>query len=224
LKLASVFAGAFALAALASGQQANATTVNVAFSAPGLSGSLLLTYGSATDATYSTAYELTGISGTFSDSNNGLNIVNEAVTALVPVNHATPESTNLLAPHDFSKFSVASGTAHGSLSYDNLFWPGGSPQTATSYPPHGGFLDIYGLLFGISNGDVVNFWSDGVTTGTTPAYGVTVATSATVLDSNFNGVNVPEPGSFALLGAGLVLLAGVSVGSKGWQRKATPGT
>jgi hypothetical protein len=129
-----------ALAGLISGMasQARATTVSVSFSGPGVSGALVLTYGAATDAKYPNAYEVTGITGVFSDSNNGLNIVNVPVSSLVPINHATPEPTNLLAPNDFSKFAVASGLPalnNGFLTYDNLFWPGGSPQTASDYPP-----------------------------------------------------------------------------------------
>ncbi len=50
---------------------------------------------------------------------------------------------------------------NGFLTYDNLFWPGGSPPTATDYPIGGGFLDIYGLLFDIGDGRVVNFWNNG---------------------------------------------------------------
>ena len=52
---------------------------------------------------------VTGISGTFSDSNNGLNIVNAPIGPLEPIKHDTPESTNLLAPNDFSRFAVAAG-------------------------------------------------------------------------------------------------------------------
>jgi hypothetical protein len=114
--------------------QARATTVGINFSGPGVSGALELTYGAATDAKYPNAYEVTGISGTFSDSNNGLNIVNAPVGSLVAITHDTPEPTNLLAPNDFSRFAVASGLPlinNGFLTYTNLFWPGGSPQVAS---------------------------------------------------------------------------------------------
>ena len=188
--------------------QARATTVDVTFSGPGVSGALVLTYGAAADAKYPNAYEVTGISGTFSDSNNGLNIVNAPVGSLVAINHATPEATNLLAPNDFSRFAVASGLPvqnNGFLTYDNLFRPGGSPQTASDYPPHGGFLDIYGLMFNIDGNEVVDFWSNGVTAGTAD-YGVAVATAAQALDYVGGGVSasVPEPTSLWLFGAGLI--------------------
>jgi hypothetical protein len=189
--------------------QAGATTVGVHFSGPGVSGALVLTYGSATDAKYPKAHEVTGISGTFSDTNNGLNIVNVPVGPLVPINHAIPEPGNLLAPHDFSRFAVASGLPannHGFLTYDNLFWPGGSPQTATDYKPHGGFLDIYGLMFNIGGGTVVDFWSNGIISGRTADYGVAVATSAQSLNYVSGGVSAsaPEPASLWLLATGLL--------------------
>lgn len=196
--------------------QANASTFDFSFTGPGVSGTVDVTYGTATDAKYPQAFEVTGISGTFSDSNNGLGIVNAPIGPLEPIKHDTPDPTNLLAPHDFSRFAVASGLAHGSLSYDNLYYPGGSPQTASSYPPHGGFLDIYGLLFDIGGGRVVDVWSNGDAsgTGTGPIYGVAVATHETSLDY-VSGVSVtPEPGALGLLGSGLL-------GMMVWRRRAS---
>jgi hypothetical protein len=183
-----------------------AGTFDFTFTGSGVSGTIQLTYGSATDGKYPQALEVTGISGVFSDSNGGLNIVNAPVGPLVPLNHAAPEPSNLLAPDDFSKFAVSSGLPHGSLSYDNLFWPGGSPQTATSYPPHGGFLDIYGLLFEIGGAQVVNVWSNGEGPGGID-YGVGVATADKALDYVGGGVVItPEPGPLALLGTGLAAM------------------
>jgi hypothetical protein len=197
--------------------QAAANTFAFNFNGPGVSGTIDLTYGAATDAKYPQAFEVTGISGTFSDSNNGLNIVNAPIGLLVPINHAAPEAANLRAPNDFSKFAVAAGLPaqnNGSLSYDNLYYPGGSPQTASDYPPHGGFLDIYGLMFNIGGGRVVNFWSNGVfsETGTGPAdYGVAVATQDTALDYVSGGVAaVPEPSTYAFMLAGLGVLGWVT--------------
>jgi PEP-CTERM motif-containing protein len=197
------------LLALAAGQ-ARAATANVTFNGPGVSGALVLTFGAATDAKYPQAYEVTGISGTFSDSNNGLNIINAPVLGLVPINRATPEPDNLLAPKDFSRFAVATGLPpdnNGFLTYDNLLWPSGSPQTATDYPFSGGFLDIYGLMFDIGGGRVVDFWSNGDTGGGVD-YGVAVATTAVSLDYVSGGVSaaaaIPEPGSLWLLAGGLL--------------------
>ncbi len=202
------------LGTMASGATgARGSTVDFNFVGHGVSGALVLTYGLATDSIYPDAFEFTGISGTFTDTNNGLNIINAPVGPLVAVTHDAPEPGNLLAPHDFSKFAVASGLPddnHGFLTYDNLFWPGGSPQTATDYPPHGGLLDIYGLMFSIPGGVVVDLFSNGAGPNGIGDYGVGVATASTALDYVGSGVSVPEPGSAWLLGGGLLgLLAGI---------------
>lgn len=196
--------------------EANASTVDFSFAGPGVNGAVQLTYGAATDAKYPQAFEVTGITGTFSDSNNGLNIVNAPVGSLQPITHDAPEATNLLAPHDFSRFAVATGLSaesNGFLTFDNLFYPGGSPQTASDYPFHGGVLDIYGLMFDIGGGRVVDVWSNGdmSQTGAGPIdYGVGLATQDTALDYVGGGVSVnvgaatPEPSALYLLGSGLL--------------------
>lgn len=200
---------------------ANASTFNFSFAGPGVNGTVELTYGTAADAKYPQAFEVTGISGTFSDSNNGLNIVNAPIGSLQAIKHDTPEPDNLLAPNDFSRFAVAAGLGpqnNGFLTYDNLYWPGGSPATASDYPLHGGFLDIYGLLFDIGGGRVVDIWSNGNITGTAPFdYGVGVATSATALDYVSDGVTAaatPEPSALALVACGLL-------GMLVWRRRTT---
>ena len=196
--------------------QASAATFDFNFAGPGVFGSITLTYGVGTDAKYPQAFEVTGITGTFTDSNNGLNIVNEAILGLEPINHATPEAANLLAPNDFSKFAVAAGLPadnHGSLSYDNLFYPGGSPQTASDYTFHGGFFDIYGLMFHISGDRVVNLWSFGDFSGVGAIpieYGIAVATKDNALDYTGGVAAVPEPSTYILLAGGL-LLAGLRI-------------
>ena len=206
-KCSGFLAGLVLTFGLAEGAQASTVTLDL--TGPGVSGSLLLTYGSATDARYPAAYEVTGISGTFSDANNGLAIVDAPVGDLVPITHATPQSDNLLAPYDFSRFAVAAGLPadnHGFLTFDNLYYPGGSPQTASDYPVHGGVLDIYGLLFGIGGDRVVDLFSFGAGPDGIASYGVGVASPAMSLDY-VGGVTVaaiPEPDSRWLLAGGLL--------------------
>jgi hypothetical protein len=196
--------------------QTQASTFDFTFSGPGVSGVVDLTYGAATDAKYSNAFEVTGISGTISDSNNGLNIVDAAIVSLQPITRDTPEATNLLAPDDFSRFAVATGldpVSNGFLTFDNLLWPDGSPQTASDYPLGGGFLDIYGLMFNIGGGTVVDLWSNGDVNGPGEIadYGVAVANAQTSLDYVGGGVvahssESPEPGPLVLFVIGLFMV------------------
>jgi hypothetical protein len=196
--------------------QASATTFETTFSGGGVSADVVLTFGSTVDSKYGQAFEVTDISGTFSDANIG--IANATIGPLVTINHSPPESTNMLAPGDFSRFAVAMGLPdenHGFLTFDNLYWPGGSPQTATDYPGAGGFLDIYGLLFNIGQGRVVDIYSNGIfgPPGSAPIeYGVAVAMPDHSLDYVADGVSasavsaVSEPGNAVLVLAGLGIL------------------
>ena len=198
--------------------QAKASTFTFDFAGSGVSGAITVTYGAATDTKVTTGHVVNGVTGTYSDSNLGLNIVNAAITGLVPINPTAPDSTNFLAPADFSRFTASGLDSVGdmppapgapaptSLSYDNLFYPGGSPGVATDYPFGGGVLDIYGLIFALNNGDVVNLWSNGVPPGGSLSYGAAVVngTNNQALDYESAGVQVtPEPSSLALIAGGL---------------------
>ncbi len=187
---------------------AHASPLTLNFAGPGVSGHLVVAYGSSADATYPQAFKATGVSGTLTDTNNGLTLVDAAITGLVPIAPTAPEVTNLLAPADFSKFLIAAGSAFGDYSYDNLVWPTGSVQTATDYAVFGGFLDIYGLLFTIDGGYTVNFWSNG-DSGSGVDYGVGVATAALQYDYVSTGVTLVPEIDPAGMGSVLALVAGV---------------
>jgi hypothetical protein len=214
-KLHAVSAILLLMALLAGSANANTHTFTV--TGPGVDATIQLTYATATDAKYPNAYEITGVSGWFTDTHNGLNIVNAPILGLEPLNLASPTPGNLAAPADFSKFYLPNSTnlppGHPpSLTYDNLFWPGGSPVTATGYPFSGGFFDIYGMMFDIGNNEVAGLWSIGNHNGSGagPIYGVDVATANGALDYQRSGLTPsPEPGTFVMLGSGLLGLAGI---------------
>jgi hypothetical protein len=203
------WAGVAALAEMALAGYAHASTLPITFSGPGVSGSLEITFGPGSDATYPNALEITGISGTFTDRNNGLDIVNAPVSGLQPINHATPgDPKNIgVAPNDFSMFSVASGlppVSNGVVTYDNLFWPGGAPPTAWDFDGAGGFLDIYGLAFTIGGGVLVDLFDNGVGAFSGIDYGgfgVVVANHDVALDHVSAGVaaSTPEPSTWAMM-------------------------
>jgi PEP-CTERM motif len=223
----TVWAGVAALVGIALVGQAHAATMPITFSGPGVSGSLEITFGPGTDAKYSNAFEITGVSGTFSDTNNGLDIVDASVS-LFPILSppSAPESTNLLAPHDFSKFAVASGLpvmSNGFVTYDNLFWPGNAPPTASDFSGHGTFLDIYGLAFTIDGGStVVDLFSNGLGFGPPGAvFGLAVVTSQTTSDYFPNAgiaASTPEPSTWAMMILGF---AGLGFAGYRASRKAT---
>jgi hypothetical protein len=201
--------------------QAHAAVFGFNLAGSGLSGSIELTYavnpntgvlaGTSPNAVDPIgSYIVTGATGSFSDSNIGLN---STITGVVLSQPANPTPDNLLAPHSFGFFPIGGGiptpggTAPG-FSYDDLFYPGGSPQVASDYPFHGGVIDIYGLIFTLADGNAVNLWSAG-DFGGGATYGAGVTDGRSVLDYVESGVAltpVPEPGSWALMIVGLGLV------------------
>ena len=92
--------------------------------------------------------------------------------------------------------------SNGFVTYDNLFWPGNAPATASDFLGAGTFLDIYGLAFTIGGGTVVDVFSNGIGFGPPGAvFGVAVVTSETTLDYVSAGVaaSTPEPSTWAMM-------------------------
>jgi hypothetical protein len=212
-KLASTAA---IMLAAAAHSPAHATVQAFTISGGGISSSFELTYvpNPNTGALPGTSpnpvdpvgsFVITGITGTFSDSNIGL--LDALITGIVPSNPTNPQPTNLLAPHSFSFYPIeggrptpAGGTAPG-FSYDNLFYPGGSPRTASDYPFGGGFFDIYGIVFTLAGGDAVNVWSNGNVPRAGLSYGVGVTDGTSVIDyqTPVSLAALPEPSTWAMM-------------------------
>jgi hypothetical protein len=156
------------------------------------------------------SYVVTGATGHLSNSNIGLSTT---ITGVVASNPSNPEPGNLLAPASFGHYIVDNGVpGPGGLapgfSYDNLFYPGGSPQTASDYPFSGGFLDIYGLVFTTSSNVAVNFWSNGDLGGLT--YGAGFTDGVDVLDyvGGISASAVPEPATWSMMILGVGFAGG----------------
>ncbi len=179
--------------------------------------------------------EITGISGTFSDSNAG---VSGAITGLYqPVSYV---SNTLASP------GIAFTT--GGLSYDDTFYPAGdspaicydlNPVTGLpelTYPFSGGQFDIFGVTFNIagSGGYVGELWSNGDVGGGPIVYAAGLANATELLDDpnsvpgpgvpppgrygSLTTSPVPEPGSLAFFGIGLLGMAALWAHKNNWLR------
>ena len=205
------------LTVLAFASLASADTFSFSFSGGGITSSGTLTVVSAPDSTSgvstSGTYEVTGITGTFSDSNDG---ISGNITGLyTPLSYITPLVATPTSPV---------GLTPGGLSYDDLFFPAGnSPADCLGYPFSGGDFDILGVAFNVTGGFVGEFFSDGKFPGFSgPVYAAADASSTTELDNpnpdgllpgptgvvgTFTATAVPEPSTLPLLASTLLLLA-----------------
>lgn len=233
-----LLAGGIILAVLAAAPSAQATAVNIGFNGAGISGHASLTVVTDTPAGDPAGAQLiANANGTFSDGT--LSIYNVPITGVLARNFATPfdvldgawQPGDVPFPHSFSQFA-ASGTSsqdNGVITYSDLFYPAGSPQTCWDYPFSGGYLDPYGVMLTLSNGDYVDLWSDGYTPpgflgpswpgGLTYGFALMEPNDSPegygLTDTAFGGVRlaVPEPDFLWLLGAGVL-------GLFAWRRSA----
>ena len=165
--------------------------------------------------------EITGISGTFLDTNVG---VSGAITGLYqPVSYV---SNTLATP------GIAFTT--GGLSYDDLFYPAGNSPAicyalvngvpTLTYPFSGGQFDIFGVAFDIAGpgGYVGEFWSNGNVGGGPIIYAAGLANATELVDNpnagpeanappgeygTFTTSPTPEPSSLVFFGIGLLGIA-----------------
>jgi hypothetical protein len=113
------------------------------------------------------------------------------------------------------------------MSFDNLFYPGGSPIVCANYFGEGGFLDVFGLAFSIdasipadpgagnlavdmfSNGSP-NFLPPGL-----PIYGAVVSDTLNNVQYVAGGISgaVPEPSTWAMM-----LMGFFGLGFAGWRK------
>jgi len=156
------------------------------------------------------AYTVTGITGTFTDTNNTTNN-NSFSGAITGLNFAPAPTTD----NSDTYFSAPAFTASG-FSYDNLFWPGGnSPAVCVDAPIFfGGDFDIYGLSFNVAGGYTMDLWSNGPDLGGYELNGssssgpfITPNMDGLAYAVSFSASPTPEPGSLALLGSGMTGLA-----------------
>ena len=171
-------------------------------------GGTITTSGTFTTTATSTPgyYDITGISGTFTDTSQG---ISGAITGLYqPVSYTAPPMGSPAA------------TAAG-ISYDDTFYPGAdSPNNCSDYPFYGGVFDVYGLAFNVAGGYVGALWSDGNMPGAGLVYAAGDSNATTLLNlPNPTGADqtmptgvpgtlqtndTPEPASLFMFGAGLL--------------------
>ncbi len=182
------------------------------------------------------ANNITGISGTFSDSNLG--ITNASITGLVPTIPTTkaPTTSHPAFATSLTRVSVTGNSVlpagdSNSLTYSNLLYPNGAPDTCYDGIT-GGFVDVFGMLLTLSNGDELNLWSNGGGTNDSAMYGIALASPTTVSGSPTsytavayvgNGVTMdaPEPGTVWLFGSALLGVLALTKRPAGADRSAS---
>jgi len=167
--------------------------------------------------------KITDITGTFTDTNNGLTINNAAITGLVPIDPANERDTifDPAVPTSLSFIDWAhEPSTQDAFSYDNLFFPNGNPVDC-NYPFYGTLLDPFGVMFTIAGGDTVGLWGYGDVPESGLTYGVVVTDRINTFDytaypGNISAALVPEPSTWAMMLAGF---AGLSFAGYRTSRK-----
>jgi hypothetical protein len=211
-------AAAAVLAMFAFGSYASATVVRINFGGTTGSGHADLTLGATNPADVVDASRppltITDASGMF----NGM-----AITGVHALNHAVPPPGEVL-PAAYSLFSIPGYGDHEGVSYDNLFYPYGSPlicliDGTPVYPFSGGLLDLMGVMFELDGGNLLDLWSmgdtapgfffpswpGGLTYGMKMISPTTAGGYAVVSDESIGvAVAVPEPDYLWLFGAAVI--------------------
>lgn len=213
------------LALFAFGSSANATVTRINFDGAAGSGYADLTLQPVgSNNVVNSAHvpqEITDARGTFGGA---------AITGVLAPNHAPPPPGEVL-PYNYSLFEIPGLNAHGGVSYDNLFYPTGSPLICyingdLFWDYAGGFVDLMGVMFTLDNGNFVDLWSFGNTAPGTfgpngPSglvYGMQVihpigdGQYEVLPGPPFATASVPEPNFLWLLGASLI-------GLFAWRRR-----
>ncbi len=165
-------------------------------------------------ATANGTFEVTGISGMFKDTSDG---ISGNISGLVaPISYVTPATSTNSKPVSF--------TSNG-LSYDDLFFPlGNSPNDCPGYPFSGGDFDSLGVAFTIAGNDGKAYIGEFFSNGVIPNVGLLSAavdgSSTQVLNDPNQGsetlpqgvigsftATAPEPSAGLLVGAGLLAAA-----------------